>query len=886
MSLTKPLNSKVNMKQYSNADLPVNPKQPAIARYAAESTANQTTINLPFQIDTVNAADSFLLMVDGKVLTPGSTNDYQFAGIDSFGFSSTISLNYSLVAGLNIQAIKLGLKKETEFVQDARFTALYEGIDQGLQGFVRTADLMQATTTTGTPSAGLFYSSISNRASMPDLRTDLKARMGIERIQTQGAFLIANEFGPNGEAVYGAVNDQLGQIRFVGPNWATSVSDAGTLVGMSSTSASNNYVEITFYGTGLNWLCSNHSGSDFQVSVDGGAFGSSILPATMSTVLSGRNYAPNIVIPVAANLSLGVHTIRIRANNNVAGWTVYGFEILNEVSTIRVNPGSSYLAGKKATTIGQASLAYNSGFESGTLGTRGGRVVVYQKADGTIAKAVQPVDASQANLTSANHQNEEIARTFNFREFGAGRADDFSSLAVGARASTFILDDGSTALIADNALVSVVNGVYTLATSTTSNYIILTFIGTGLDLSLNNDNAATRTCSVSIDGSASVGTITLLGNAKRTEKVVSGLPYGTHTVRLTNTAGAINGIFVTDFKVYQPKKPALPAGAVELADYNLLADYVASVGSSNGDFRSTGVITKASGREFIYNGTWSIDPAATGSSISGTLVSSSTASNYMEYTFFGTGINLLARSGGVASTATIQIDGVAYTGAATALGTGSSWTPGTSTFTMGAAAQDGTALQISGLSLGVHKIRVTVATNNVRIAGCEIITPIHSYESNLATAYQNTLPVGSNAISDNRNTSAVKSEKLKPQPITKVYGTTTVSATVSSYIPIPDMSATIMCANDGDEYEIQFEGNFSSNTNATRTFFQIAVDGITVAPVAGLAHPSTINYNVHLSTFVTLSKGAHKIDVYWATDGSGTRSRNNIESAMFIKKVN
>src|SRR6185369_3558761 len=111
MSLTKPVNSKSNIKQYSGADLPVIPKQPVVARYAAESTLNQTVITFPFQVDTVNAADSFMLMVDGKVMTPGALNDYQFSGVDAFGFSNSVTMTANLPAGLNIQAIKLGLKK-------------------------------------------------------------------------------------------------------------------------------------------------------------------------------------------------------------------------------------------------------------------------------------------------------------------------------------------------------------------------------------------------------------------------------------------------------------------------------------------------------------------------------------------------------------------------------------------------------------------------------------------------------------------------------------------------------------------------------------------------------------------------------------------------------
>lgn len=117
MSLTKALNSKSNVKQYSSADLPVVPRQPVINRYAVDSTAGQTVINLPFSVDAVNAPEVLLLSVDGKLLTIGSTNDYTFTSIDASGFSSQVTLTQSIAAGLNIQAIKLGLKKETELAR-------------------------------------------------------------------------------------------------------------------------------------------------------------------------------------------------------------------------------------------------------------------------------------------------------------------------------------------------------------------------------------------------------------------------------------------------------------------------------------------------------------------------------------------------------------------------------------------------------------------------------------------------------------------------------------------------------------------------------------------------------------------------------------------------
>lgn len=900
MSLTKPLNSKVNMKQYSDADLPLNPKQPAVARYAAESTLNQTVINLPFQVDTVNAADSFILSVDGKVLTPGSLNDYQFTAVDSFGFSNTITLNYALAAGLNIQGIKLGLKKETEFLQDARFTALYEGIDQGLQGFVRTSDLMVATSTTGAPGSGLFYSTIVNRASMPDLRSDLKARMGIERLPLQQLYQISNEFGPNGEPVYGVLNDSLGQIRFVG-TWNNNLDAYGVYVSSASTGA---YLEVTFYGTGLNLFYGADGNSrDWRVSVDGGSEGASILSSS-SGAIGNRNYNPRTQVQVISGLSLGVHTVKIRYNSGTS-IAISDLEIVNEVTSLKIQPGASYIAGKKITTLAQQSLAYNSSFESGTLGTRGGRVVVYQKSDGTITKAVQPTDTASATLSSANHQNEEIARTYHWREFGSGRADDFSGNFSSGSNLAFSLDDGSTTLI--GSAVSYLNDVLYL--NGNGSYIILTFVGTGLDF-IRKDigSGSVDTFTYAIDGSASAFSFTFNGN-KQQQKVVSGLPYGTHTVKITRTSATSASIGFQQFVVYQPKKPTVPSGAVELADYNVMADYTQTSSVTTVDTIGNGMLRKVATREFVYvDGTggtqnWNAGLQVVNSSV-GFEVSSDRSGAYFEYVFFGTGFEQRSDSGsGFATSVQISLQNLSIGGSlqnATITnfptmvnGTGSSSTTFTNSTGILNKAANATIVRddlfrLSNLPLALWKVRFTNnnASTFLQNDNFNIITPIHSHKSNLYSDIQNTLTVGSCSISDNRNTSALKAQAVKPQSVVKAYGTTSASLSISSYIPIPDMSATVMCANDGDEFEIQFEGNFSSNTAGTRTFFQIMVDGNILSPVAGLAHPSTINYNVHLSTFVTLSKGAHKIDVIWATDGSGTRSRNTTESALFVKKVN
>jgi len=879
MALTKALNSKANIKQNSAADFPVVPKQPVVARYAAESTLNQTTINLPFQVDTVNAADSFLLSVDGKLLTPGSLNDYTFAAIDSFGFSSAITLAVALPALLNIQGIKLGLKKETEFLQDARFTQVYESQDQAFQGFVRTSDLMVATASVGTPGSGQFYSTIQNRAAMPDLRTDLKARMGIERVMTQSLVQLQNEFGPNGEPVFGVVNDQIGQIRYVGSSWASAPDSSGSVVSVSTV---GNYVEVTFYGTGINfltWMSFTGTASQFVVGVDGGSFGSNIIPTALSNILSNRNYASNIIIPAASGLALGVHTVRIQLS--VAGSAnsarTYGFEILSESSSIRVQPGTSYIGGKKVTTLAQQTLAYNSSFESGTLGTRGGRVLVYQKSDGSVAKAVQPVDAAQANFTSADHTNEEIARTYNFREFGAGRTDDFSLLSTTAGAGAFTLDDGTTTLVANNSFVQESLYGQGLVYTAASDFISLTFVGTGLDIyNTRNDGVTLGSLTITVDGT-SIGNLPADTNIRvKNVKIVSGLPYGTHTVKITFNSGNTYGI--GRFIVYQPKKPTLPSGAVELADYNIMADYSSSlmVGTALVDILQmpSGVLTKQVTREFSYIGAnfvaFSMDVAQyqLGGYNTGTLTNNSQP---IELTFFGTGFVLLFLShSGLTYDFTVSVDGsLNASGVAKSLATNL----GSGSYRASSAGSNQPVrIEFTGLSLGQHKFSISRSggSGNFACAGVHIITPIHSPKSNLFTDLQNTLPVGSSAISDNRKTSAIKDAGLQTRAVSRALGLVAPSTTSTVFVPMTDMSLTHK--NTTGKVRLSFSGYAGASTGGSG-YISFYVNGVAVGPFVGYENGPAAGLNVPITNHdvINVPVGVNKFDVYFRA-GGGTFS--------------
>ena len=870
MSVTKLMNSKANVKQYSAADLPMQPRQAVIARMTpVESTANQTIINLPWYVDTVNAQDSFFLCIDGQILSLGSANDYTMTSVDVLGFSNQVTLNVPLVAGLNIQAWKLGAKKESEFAQDQRFVNIYEYVDKSFQGFVDQSQLMTATSVAGSPAAGTFYSTITNRSAMVDMRQDLKPRMGIERITTQQIYQLQNEAGPNGEVVWAPNNDPFNQIRYVG-QWQSDFSSNGP---KAISSTQGDYYEVTFYGTGLNVLTSysNIGSVDWRLSVDGAAEGANIFPASApATVLNGRNYSANYIFPVVSGLTLGVHTVKVR-KADATGHQLhsFGFEILNESSLIRTNPGIAYNQGKKITTSLQDATSYTSG----VTGTRGGRMLVYQNSDGTIGRAFQATNISQANLTGADHSNEDISRVYYWREFGAGRSDDFSLFTSGGAANkAFTLDDGTTAMVTTSQVVSSVNNGDCLGFGVDGTYIEITFVGTGLDIT-RETAAATDTASVHINGT-NVGNLAnsfSTANILIRERVVSGLPYGTHTVRLTRTAGGAAHIKLKQFIVYQPKKPTLPSGAIELADYNVMADYSGTTITGTALFDNfqmpVGTLTKLGSREATYSGTWTYNSPGSSNPL-GTTISTTTNGDYVEYTFFGTGVVFHGTdSGGGAHTFTVRIDGALN---ATGIARSSVTNSGGGTYTVSSAVGGSPVrLEFTGLALGVHTIRITKASGSaINMIAFHVITPIHSTKSNLYADLQNSLPVGSQGISDNRKTTP--SEDLAVQP--KAFSlanllTSNPSTTSTSPVPMPDMSVTHF--NRTGKIKITYNVQDSNSGAGGISSIRAYVDGSPVGTQrnnvfqsggAGTAVTTSDSF------IINVSPGIHKIDLYWWTN--------------------
>lgn len=722
------------------------------------------------------------------------------------------------------------------------------------------------------------FTTISGRAKMINLSNDFSVRMGIERIQTQQLVRVNGEIGPANEIVYKPINDKFDQIRFVG-SWTSINNAAGQFC--NSTGVGTDFCEISFYGTGLNILAADYdsTGRDARASINGGAEGSNFLATPLSGVLNGRNYSPNIPVSVVSGLTLGFHTVKIR---NVNWLRISGFEIINSSSTLSIAPGIATSNGLAVSQSVFSSSAYNSGFESGTLGTRGGRVLVYAKQDGTIGKAVTPVDASSLTLTSTNHSNEEVIRNYFYREFGAGRSDDFSALVNGSTARAYTLDDGTTSLMSSGCQAELVSTLDTLTTNSNGQYHIFTAVCSGLDI-IRQDNAdgGSDTYTVSIDGGSALTFDSVGSTTQRVVKIASGLPYGTHTFKILRVSAGTFQFGVRNFITYGPKKPTLPTGAIELADYNVMANY-AQISSLSGltDINkiSAGVLRKASVREFVYSGTWSYTIDVSGTT-SGGLIFGNTASNYAELTFFGTAVDVRLFMNTSANSYTISIDGVTdltgagYTTNLVQGSTGLTFVGSTGVLSGTSAANTQVSASITNIPLGLHKLRIAFNSGNqLQIDTVDIVSPIHIHKNNGPFIIGNTLPVGSQGIGDVREFG----NQLPSIAVnSRVIPLSSFSTTSTSEVVMPAMAAPIFVEEDSS-VAIKFESHLNGQS-AQNSPITMRIDGNKIETLLWQPSSTASNTPMVIERIVFLTKGWHFVSMGYAT-ASGTIGSPNLAS--------
>ena len=762
-------------------------------------------------------------------------------------------------------------------------------------------NLVDASTTIAVP-----YTLISGRAQIPDISKNLKVSFGVDRHMTQNLVPVMGEYGPNGEQVFTHPNDVSGMVRFVG-NWVSSQSFDGSYGFYPSANNAGDFIEITFYGTGLNILSALDYGRDVRVSIDNGAEGANILPPSNGAqILAGRNYAINTPLNVASGLTLGIHTVRLTVKSaTFTSLGVYGYEVLNTNSStnIVVNPGSVFNSGQRISLASQVVTPYNSNFDSGTLGSRGGRVSVYLKQNGTVGKAVTPTNTSVAYLNSADHTNEDIARVFHFREFGSGRSDDYSTLINATSVRGFTLDDGTTTLTGNSSIVTTPAGTVESVRSSGSNTVMtFNFIGTGLDVITAPNDPNARLTIVTVDGQ-SAGTITTAANeVGKRQPIVSGLPYGSHTVKLTQS-GSFDTVFIRQFVVYQPKNPTIPTGAVELANYNIMANYSSNTQFNTNMYMSTGVLRKACQREILYvegtGGTsnWTLIGGQSGYA-TGPAAATNRNGAYYEYTFYGTGVDLRCQTYAAAtSNATILVDGLALTSAnfsgVTINTNGTNMTYGGTSgsnfalpasnvwsLTWAGGTTDG-QLSIMGLPLGVHKIRVTNnTTGELLLVGIDVITPVHSYKANGHVIYQNTYNVGSQSIGDSRKT--FRTAFAKNYSIAS--GVTSGPSGGTNGINKPLEEMTTVHTNRTGRVRVYFSNTYQSATTNSQAEHKIVVDGVIQTPTSYPQNTAPGGATATMSMVIPVTPGTHKYDVVWLGNGN-TNTANNKSRILLVEEV-
>ena len=720
------------------------------------------------------------------------------------------------------------------------------------------------------------FTAIENRAKIINLAADGGIRFGIERVAMQSIVQLQGEYGPNSESVFSVVGDKFDQVRLVG-DWQAFNSTYGQYVQVNSPTL-DEYVEITFYGTGLNAMLLMDTSRAFTVAVDGGvdtSFGTLI---TSTSPIANRNYTPNITVNAVSGLLPGIHTVKIKMSSG-ADFPFYGFEILNESTQLDIRPVAAYIKGEPVS-ISQTTTDYNSGFTSqyGTPGTKGGNVLVYSDSDGVIHKDIQWTETAQANLGSADHSNEEIIRRINFREFGAARADDFSTLTGAASDRAFTLDDGTTTLVGNSVEAA---GFSLNPSGAINSFITLTFVGTGLDIVAPNIGVLGYVIDTLVDGS-SVGTLT---SANGREKICSGLPYGTHTVKFNTTGGAGLMLSIQDFLIYGPKKPELPANSIELSSYYLMADFVANTNTSV-IYLATGVIRKCPTREFTFTGASTLGLSAI--RINGHNLSDPTTTTY---TFFGTDFEFRFDTQNSACDFTIDIDGSSnLSGFTTNLyGTGV-FTPATGNYAGNAGVALGNGISIEGLSLAKHTVTITKNSGVLSIGALDFHTPVHSPKQN-KPVIQNALEVGSCALGDLRKFTVIDTEEDAVNWV-KAEGVVHLPSTTSSpFVPMPDMS--VIYRSNGEYVSITGSACLATDVTGNYGAHTFVVNGKHVGTSVCNLVPNTSYYTSTANEHIMyLEAGVHMIQMFWRSTGGTVTSfnvdGNNINNKgrfLIVKKV-
>ena len=443
--------------------------------------------------------------------------------------------------------------------------------------------------------------------------------------------------------------------------------------------------------------------------------------------------------------------IQIPAQNVIS----YGKKFSISAATPHYDPFNGMSGAKTLSQLGDyIDTATSLGMDNWKGGTsnyykpwNGGRVVKWVASDGTIKTSVtmMPPNAQNISTTASNAVSDahiqagtnddpinfdtttianatplhEVAKTFMAQEFGNGAANtgggnnwaDASMLNHDGTADdiAYVMDDGLTGVNGDNTIIS----NHAIMPNADDDFTFHLFIGTGISI---NDP---------------------LGDAPGQYTPAQNLPYGTHLLKSIRKSGTNAVEFIVDgisfgtvsnctkgrceeVTFYQPKKPPVPEDSCILADYMLMADFVAIATQGSNDAYLTrvskGTRWVSASRDWFYKDTDGEDyvldqptPNALGgfyTYINGTCDSDTSAQAKLPC--FGT--NFISRGYDAENRHRLYVNDSAKS----------------RTDMTGAYQATGTRLATDEV-LGVHTFQSHgTQGQNHNFNGCEIVTPIHT----------------------------------------------------------------------------------------------------------------------------------------------------------------
>ena len=338
-------------------------------------------------------------------------------------------------------------------------------------------------------------------------------------------------------------------------------------------------------------------------------------------------------------------------------------------------------------------------------------------AEITTPSATNTTTTPNMSDDAIDHSLSEVAKTFNFREFGNGAANggtgatyaDASMLSGTADDIAYVMDDGLTSLAGDDIKNS---GTYFLHEND-NDYFFVTFIGTGVGITVTSNGGGTDEYDKYIDGVKIVdGAYERASGIVTQETLAQNLPYGTHILKVERTAADAWNEQYEEVTFHQPKKPPIPEDAVVLADYCLFADFVKQTDAEPTEI-SKGVRYCNGSRDHFYSGGAATNPSVTVQASQRGLTGGHTPSGgntgVWKLPFFGTtGLSLMEQSHGAHS---ITLGGSATT--ETALDNS-------------VASLDDAMSIAETVTLGQTNIETTLATGGYAFHGHFVVTPTHT----------------------------------------------------------------------------------------------------------------------------------------------------------------